>query len=142
MISAKHTVDIDKPTTDVFAYVSDQSNEPKWHTDVLEVRPQGPIELGSTITWLVKFMGKNQYVSKVTAFETPRRIELTTQEGPLKPILTHTFEPVNGATRYTRWVQIPLSGMFRLVGPLMRASGAARRRNARFAENLKQLLEH
>jgi hypothetical protein len=77
----------------------------------------------------------------VTAFEPRRRIELTTRQGPLKPTLTHTFEPADGATRYQRHVQIPLDGMFRLVGPIMKITGAARRRNARWAENLKTLLE-
>jgi len=58
-----------------------------------------------------------------------------------KPTLTHTFEPASGQTRYTRRVQIPLQGMFRLMGPVMKATGAADKRNARFAKNLKELLE-
>jgi len=31
--------------------------------------------------------------------------------------------------------------MFRLMGPVMKATGAADKRNARFAKNLKELLE-
>jgi len=48
MSSLDHSVAIDRPTEDVFANVADQTNEPKWHTDVLEVRPKGRVELGST----------------------------------------------------------------------------------------------
>lgn len=141
MITAEHTVNIDRSVEDVFDFVTDQANEPKWHTDVLEVSPEAPLELGSTVTWLVKFMGQNEYISEVTAFEHRRRIELTAREGPLKPILTHAFVPVNGGTRYTRHVEIPLRGKFRLLGPVMKATRAADKRNARFAENLKRLLE-
>jgi uncharacterized protein YndB with AHSA1/START domain len=141
MISMLHAVVINRPVEDVFAFVADQGNEPRWHTDVLEVHPRQPLELGASVTWLVRFMGSNTYVAEVTAFEPLRRIELTARQGPLKPTLTHTFEPTDGATRYQRHVQIPLHGMFRLVGPIMKASGAAHRRNARFAENLKNLLE-
>jgi uncharacterized protein YndB with AHSA1/START domain len=141
MISMEHVVVINRPVEDVFAFVADQANEPRWHKDVLEAHPQRPVELGASVTWLVRFMGKNTYVVEVTAFEPLRRIELTTTQGPLKPTLTHTFEPTNGATRYQRRVQIPLHGMFRLVGPIMTATGAAHRRNARWAENLKHLLE-
>ena len=141
MINLEHSVVIDRPVGDVFAYVADQTNEPKWHTDVLEVRPEGRIELGSTVTWRVKFMGESQYVNEVTTFEPQRRIVLTARRGPLKPTLTHTFEQANGQTRYTRALQIPLEGIFRLVGPVMKATGAADRRNARFAQNLKELLE-
>ena len=141
MICMKHAVVINRPVEDVFAFVADQANEPMWHTDVLEVNPARPLEPGATVTWLVRFMGSNTYVVDVTAFEPLRRIELTARQGPLKPTLTHTFEETNGATRYQRHVQIPLHGMFRLVGPIMKATGAARRRNARFAENLKNMLE-
>jgi uncharacterized protein YndB with AHSA1/START domain len=141
MISAAHTVVINRPVEDVFAFVADQANEPKWHHDVLQAHPERPLELGASVTWLVRFMRKNSYVVEVTAFEPPRRIQLTARQGPLKPILTHTFEQVDGATRYQRHVQIPLQGMFRVVGPIMDVTGAAQRRNARWAKNLKNLLE-
>jgi uncharacterized protein YndB with AHSA1/START domain len=140
-ITATHTVDIERPTSEVFDFVADQANEPKWHTDVLEVNPATPLSPGGSVTWLVKFMGKNTYVCDVTAYEPPQRIVLTTREGPLKPVLTHSFESHNGGTRYTRQVQIPLEGSFRLVGPIMRFTGAANRRNSRFAQNLRTLIE-
>ena len=141
MISAEHTVNINRRVEDVFDFVADQANEPRWHTDVLEVSPEARLELGAAVTWQVKFMGQKEYVSEVTAFEPQRRIQLTARQGPLKPTLTHTFEQANGGTRYTRHVQIPLEGMFRIVGPIMKATGAAQKRNARFAENLRSLLE-
>lgn len=141
MIDLEHSVLIDRPVDEVFAYVADQTNEPKWHTDVLEVRPAGPVQLGSSLTQQIKFMGTSEYVLDVTAFEPLRRIELTTRQGALKPTLTHTFEDAGGRTRYTRHVQIPLQGVFRFLGPVMKATGAADRRNARFAENLKAQFE-
>ena len=141
MITATHTVDIARPAQVVFDFVRDQRNEPKWHTDVLDADPEAPLELGGTITWTVKFMGKNQYVSEVTELDAPRSIRIETRQGPVKPTLTHRFESNNGATRYTRTVSIPEKGMFRIVGPIMKAVGAADRRNATFAENLKALLE-
>jgi len=141
MIDLEHSVVIRRPVEDVFAFVADQANEPKWHTDVVDVRPAGPIRLGSTVTQHVKFMGTTEYVIEVTAFEPQRRIELTTRQGALKPTLTHTFEGGDGQTRYTRHLQIPLQGKFRLLGPIMKATGAADKRNARFAKNLKHLLE-
>lgn len=141
MIRAVHAVDIGRPVEEVFDYVTDQTNEPKWHTDVLEVDPVSRLELGHKVTWLVKFLGENRYVSEVTAFEPHHRVELTTREGNFNPTLTHMFERANGGTRYTRQVEIPLKGILRLVGPIMKATGAAQRRNARFAENLKELLD-
>ena len=39
MISVESDAVIDRPVQDVFAFVSDPTNEPKWHTDILEIRP-------------------------------------------------------------------------------------------------------
>jgi len=86
-------------------------------------------------------MSESQYVNEATAFEPQHRIELTARRGPLKPTLTHTFEQTDGQTRYTRGLQIPLEGIFRLVGPVMKATGGCGQENARFAQNLKELLE-
>ena len=141
MITATHTVEIDRPVTEVFDYVTDQRNEPKWHTDVLEAEPKAPIKLGSTLTWTVRFMGVKQYISEVTAFDPPNLIRIETREGPLKPTLTHSFEQQNGSAIYTRSLSIPTEGIFRLVGPIMKVTGAAKRRNAGFAQNLKTILE-
>lgn len=141
MVTMESIVEIAKPVDEVFAFVTDQRNEARWHTDVVDAEPKRTIGPGDTVTWQVRFMGTNEYVSEVTEFEPCRRIRLTTVEGPLKPVLTHTFEDENGVTRYTRRVEIPLSGAFRVVGPIMSATGAARRRNARFTRNLKTLLE-
>lgn len=140
MLDVEHKVSINRPVTEVFEYVADQSNETKWHTDVLEVDPMEPLEMGSEVTWLVNFMGRNEYVNRVIEFEPNERIKLISNSGPLKVTLTHAFEGFGGGTRYTRRVQIRSGGAFRIVGPIMRLTGVASRHNARFAENLKGLL--
>lgn len=142
VIHLAHSVDIARPVAEVFAFLADQSNEPRWHTDVVEVHPKGPIDLGGTSTWTIRFMGiTSDYVIEVTQLESHRRIQFTTIEGRLKPTYTNIVEGVDGETRYTRKVDIPLTGMFRVVGPLMKVTGAAQKRNSRFAENLKKVLE-
>ncbi|MGI8658125.1 MAG: SRPBCC family protein [Candidatus Limnocylindria bacterium] len=144
MIRAEHSVEIDRPIEDVFAFVADQSNEPKWHTDVVEVvrpGPDQPIQLGSSVVWVIDFMGRSEYEAEVTVFEPNRCIELTARRGPLKPILTHRFERAGSGTRYTRHIDIPPSGVFRVLEPILRAAGVARKRQIRFAENLKTVLE-
>lgn len=103
--------------------------------------PPTPLGPNSTVSWLIKFMGKDTYVADVTEYRAPNLILLTTREGPLKPLLTHRFEPIDSGTSYTRQVRIPLAGAFRAVGPIMRLTGAAHWRNARFAENLKSFIE-
>jgi len=146
MISAEYSIAIARPVDEVFAFVADiLANEAKWHTDVVEViRPASgeAIELGSSVVWVIDFMGRNEYTAEVTAFEPNRRIEITGREGPMKPTLNQRFESVDGTTRYTRQLDMPTEGIFRIMEPLFRVTGVARKRQVRFAQNLKNLLEN
>lgn len=140
MIDQTHTVTINRPVSEVFDFVAEPSNEPMWHFDVQEVvRPkQGPLALGATFEWVVKFLGTKSYVGEVTAFEPNRFIELTTREGVVLPRLTHTFQADGDRTTYTRRVRFETTGMFRVMEPLIKRMPSP---NARWAENLKVLLE-
>lgn len=143
MISAGASTVIDQPIQDVFAFASDQQNEPGWHTDVLAIRPApasaGAGGLGSTWLVTVGFFGRNEYEVEVTRFEPDRLVEITTRSGPLRPTTTHAFEPAELGTRFFRRVEIPLEGKSRILKPLL--ARVARRRNARFVEDLKNALE-
>lgn len=147
MISVENSAVIERPVQDVWAFVSDPRNEPKWHTDILEIKseadpssePGGSWVLGSTWLVTVQFMGRRQYVVQITGLEPNRRLEITTKTGPMKPIATYLFEPANGGTRFTRHVDLPVQGAFRIMKPLMGRN--AQKRNASFVQNLKTLLE-
>ncbi len=56
MIDVARSITINRPVAEVFAYVSEVSNEPAWHTDVLEARQTsaGPIGIGTTFLIRVK----------------------------------------------------------------------------------------
>jgi uncharacterized protein YndB with AHSA1/START domain len=141
MIGIESTVVINRPVQDVFEFVSDQTNEPNWHTDVVEVRaaPDSPKGLGSTTVWVIKFMGRKEYTVEVTGFEQNRRVELTTRAGLMKPTLTYRLEPADGGTRFTRRVDLQPGGAFRIMEPMMR--GMVQKGNDRFVRNLKDVLE-
>jgi hypothetical protein len=59
--------------------------------------------------------------------------------GPMKPMLTYLFEPADGGTTFTRGVQLEVSGMMRLMQPIMRMMMP--KSNAGFVANLKRVLE-
>jgi hypothetical protein len=44
-------------------------------------------------------MGRKQHVVEITGLEPNRRVEITTQTGPMRPIATYRFKPANGGTR-------------------------------------------
>jgi uncharacterized protein YndB with AHSA1/START domain len=142
MIDTSGSVTIKRQVEEVFAYVTDTSNDPAWHTDLLEARKttDGPIGMGTI--WHSRFkpsMGISEGEMEVVAFEPNRRQVLRGVVGPMEPTLTYLFEPVGGGTRFTRQVQIKVSGMMKLMEPLMRLM--IPRGNTKFLANLKRVLE-
>jgi uncharacterized protein YndB with AHSA1/START domain len=146
-ITAESSAVINRPVQEVWDFVSDPSNEPRWHTDILDIRSaadptMGPGEdwvVGETLLVTVQFMGRKNYMVEVTKKEENHLLEITTTTGPIKPVATYLFEPSNGGTRFTRHLDIPVKGSMRLLRPLMRRN--AEKRNKQFVQNLKSLLE-
>jgi len=140
MIDETHTVTINRPVNEVFDFVAQPSHEPDWHFDVKEVlrAKDGPYEIGEKFQWRINFGGLKTYSLEVTAFEPNRFIELTTNEGPVLPVLTHTFQPEGDGTLYTRRIKFETKGLLRILAPLMVRLNNP---NTRWAENLKELLE-
>lgn len=141
MMDVTHTVIIDRPVSEVFDFVAESSNEPKWDIDVQKVvQPtQGPLTAGTRYEWVLKFLGTKRIAGEVTAFESNRVIELTTYEGEVLPKITHTFEADGDRTVYTRRIRFETSGALKLLEPLMKLM--PRDPNTRTAENLKLVLE-
>lgn len=140
MIDETHTVTINRPVDEVFEFVAEPSHETDWHFDVKEVLrdKDGPYEIGEKFQWRINFGGLKTYSIEVTALEPNRFIELTTYEGPVLPVLTHTFQSEGAGTRYTRRIRFETKGLLRFLAPLMVRFNNP---NTRWAENLKELLE-
>ena len=142
MIDTSDTVTINRPIEEVFAYVTDTSNDPAWHTDALEARKMSEGPIGKGTKWHVRFkpaMGVSEGEMEVVAFE-PNRTEVQRGViGPMQPTLTYLFERADGGTTFTRRVQIKVSGIMRMMEPLMRLMTP--KGNAGFLANLKRVLE-
>lgn len=142
MIEVARSITINRPVAEVFAFVSDVSNEPAWHTDLLEVRKtsDGPIGIGTTYHLRVKpSMGVSEGVSEVIGFEPNRKQVLRGDMGRMRPTITDVFEPVDGGTKFTRRIQIEAKGLMSLMLPLARPMIG--RSNTGFLANLKRVLE-
>lgn len=144
MVDVESSIVIDRPVEDVFAYVTDASKEPTWHTDVVEARQTsgGPIDAGTTFHYRFRpFMGVAEGEAEVVRFERNRIEVLRAESGPrpMTSTITYRFEPTEGGTRFTRHVQIQPSGAMRLLQPLMRLKG--RKLNSGYLSNLKRILE-
>jgi hypothetical protein len=142
MISTQASTTIERPLGAVFSFVADTTNDPAWHTDLLEVRRRGsaPTGAGSEFEVRIKpFMGQSDGLLQVTKFEPDRLLELHGRMGPMEPTIRYSFRPANGATEVRREVELRPPGVMRLLQPLMRPTFA--KRNVEFLANLKRVLE-
>lgn len=144
-VSAESSEVIHRSIEDVWAFVSDPRNEPRWHTDILQIKVPGSTEtptswrLGTTWIATVRIMGRRDYEVEITGLDPHHRVEFTTRTGPMRPVVSYAFGVGQSGTIFTRRVEVPFEGPMRMLAPLMRRQIA--KRNARFVQNLKELLE-
>jgi uncharacterized protein YndB with AHSA1/START domain len=143
VVDRSDSIVIDRPVEQVFAYATDTTNDPAWHTDILEARKTSDGPIGMSTRWHTRFkpfMGTSEGDQEVVAFEPNRTQVQRGVAGPMNVTLTYLFEPADGGTRFTRRVQIKMSGIMRLMEPFMQWVDAPKR-NRRFVANLKRVLE-
>ncbi len=124
MITTRVTVQIDRPVDEVFAFVTDPANFPRWAGALVKESHQtspGPVGVDTTFTQANVLMGR-RFVSemRVVTYEPPRRFEYATTSGPIRFAGHYTFAPVGGnSTRFTSVDESEPSGLLRYLQPLL-----------------------
>ena len=114
---------INRPLVEVFQFVTNVTNQPKWQSSAVEntqLTP-GPMAVGVTIQHVGKWLGR-RYVGtgQVTEFEPNSRWAYKTLDGPYQLEMHYHFEPAPSGTRLTMVADGEDSGFFRLPAPLLR----------------------
>jgi uncharacterized membrane protein len=99
------TVSISRTPEDVFTYLDDFTNRPKWQTELKssKVLTDGPVGVGTEVEE-VREMGRKEFVSRwrVTSHEPPRRSTFETYDGKmLKPSGVITVAAEGAGSRVT-----------------------------------------
>ena len=142
MTRFEHSVEIQRPIEDVWAYVSDVANNPVWQGPIQEVRhPAGaPLEVGSEIVEVASFLGKRFEITLVLTQHDPMKgSAVRSSSGPVDLEGTYSFEQVEGGTRFTAKGEVEAHGFFRVAEPVF--ARIARREWASSCAVLKELLE-
>lgn len=139
MISWESSTFIARPAEEVFAYVADVRNDPKWHKDVRAATViKGNDQLGEGTVFDVQ--AKVSGTEEIVAYEAPHKVVLKGGDmGKMLPTDIRTIEPVDGGVRFTRHVDLDASGFMGWM--TKRMLGMVAKRNDRFVQNLKQALE-
>jgi len=138
------TVEIDRPINDVFAFLANGENDPKFSPRVQEIAKttEGPPGVGTVYASTVKDAGmttKREF--KITEFEPPRRIRWTEISKNLitAPEGGYDLEPAGEGTRLTVFNELEGHGLGKILTPL--AARAARADADAFANRIKAAVE-
>ncbi len=145
MPRVEESITIKRPAEEVFDFVTTPENDSLWTSTAVERRreTEGPINVGSRITAVDKFLGRRiESTFEVTEHEPGRRSSVRLS-GPVSATGSYILEPRNGATRF-RWVldaEPGLGGVFlgRVTDPIV--TFLFRRRLRFDLRRLKKVLE-
>lgn len=136
-----NTITIERSPHDVFEFISDLENVPKWNYAIAETRKvsEGPVGVGTTYRQVRSLPSRSEETLRVIEFEPDRRFAVRGGLGPFEGTLAYGFEEVGGITRLTNEADLQTQGIMKLAAPI--ASGRVRSAVAANLETLKQLLE-
>jgi uncharacterized membrane protein len=142
MIKVEKTGVVDRPIEEVFAYIGDQQNAPRWQAGLVEVKrlTDGPPGLGTKHAIVRNFMGRRMEASnEYVAFEPNKLITFKSTSGPVAFEASYLFESVAGGTKVTSRIEMDAKGLLSLAEPLI-ARGLRREMDAAMV-TLKGLLD-
>ena len=126
MLRLEHSVVVDRPVEEVFAFITNPRNDLRWERRVVESThtSEGPIGVGTTGRKVRRFLGlrlANNY--ELIVFEPNRKLAAKTAYGPIPFEWTVTLEPVEGGTRVAFLAEGETRGVLRLAGPILARVG-------------------
>lgn len=141
MPEARHQVTIRRPAGDVFAFIADGLNGPKWRPGILDIAHVSGSGVGATYKQGVKGPGGRRVDAdyRVTAFEPSSRLAFEAIAGPVRPVGEYLLEEIDGGTRLTFALRAELGGIRKLLmgGAVQKTMEA----EVQATEHLKGILE-
>jgi uncharacterized membrane protein len=118
------SIEIDRPVEEVFSYISEVGNYPKWMAHVIDVSKDtlGPPRQGDRFTVAIKSIGRRfETPFERSGYETNRRYTDRAVGGPIPNQQWHcAFQEVPGGTRVTRAVDAEPAGLLKLLQPVQK----------------------
>jgi carbon monoxide dehydrogenase subunit G len=141
-LSVKSAVHIERSPHDVFAFIAEPENLPKWDPAIQAVvrKVPGPVGPGSELTVTAEEGGRRVTIdSRVTEFEADRLFGVAATFSGVPLRLRWRVEPEGSGTRLTTEGEAELGGVLALAGGYIRGVVADRLNLAQ--DNIKRVLE-
>jgi carbon monoxide dehydrogenase subunit G len=122
MIQFETTILINRPIQEVFTFLSNPLNLPRWQSMVKEVQPasQGTLGKGATFTIKSEMMGqKMEGRIEIVDIEPPSTFAFRNQSGPMSVMVTMNLKPAGAGAQVAIRAMGEPGGMFKLAEPVL-----------------------
>jgi len=117
-MKVKHSVFINLPTEEIFAYMSDLENQVDWSSAVIAIRKISPgaMHVGATVRSTIRFLGRwLDMTFEIVEHEPGRYLTIKSVSGVTPCLFCYQFEPTgDGGTNVSLETVIHLTG--RILG--------------------------
>jgi uncharacterized protein YndB with AHSA1/START domain len=124
VIQVVASINIRRSPEEVFAYLSNFENNPKWQSGMISARftSSGPLQVGSTYSQEAKFLGRPVISEfEVVEYVPVKKIKITSTSGTFPITVTRLVEPDGeGGSQVSAVVEGDASGVYRLAEPMMK----------------------
>lgn len=121
----RHTCTVAGTPDEVFAYITDQSKLPEWNTAIISSRVvDPPLREGATLEQVRRQGGKETTDHfEVAEHDAPHRHRLRGEVSGVNVMIGFQLEPVAGGTQVSMGHKSRVTGLKKLFGGMIKASG-------------------
>lgn len=123
MVEVRGSAAVPMPAAELFAFVSDVTNNPTWQRGMVSCAwtTPPPLAVGSRYEQLATFLGREiRSTFEVAELARGRRVRIVTVESTIPLDVTREVEPVTGGSRVTATIRGGPTGPAALLDPLTR----------------------
>lgn len=122
MAHAEHSVTVHRPIGEVFAFLADGMNEPKWRPEVITIRRVSGTGLGAVYAQTMKGPAGRKIAGdfRITRYDEPTRMDFEVIAGPARPTGTYILRDTgSGSTEVTFSMDLKPRGLMMLMTPML-----------------------
>jgi uncharacterized protein YndB with AHSA1/START domain len=136
----QHTVQINRPVTEIFRFVADFNNSPQWFPPTVQLQKSGQLKVGEMVVGTRRLIGRSAFVNAdVVDYVPNQRIAYTGIMGSYPFRTTFTFNFASSGTQVTEVMDVRIFWIYFFVRPFIVSALDSQIRTS--LENLKTVME-
>lgn len=137
------TILINRPAEDIFTFLNNPENHPKFVPGMLEFNKTSPgtlEQVGASVQGVRRFLGvRIELPYEITEYQRGTKLGMKGAMGPISFKDGYILESMGSNTRVRFWLEFMLTGVMKVASPLMAIVGKAHAHET--LTNLKKALE-